>query len=89
MIPPPKRVTKPRPKPPEPTPVLTVPLEAPSMVLAPAPRVHEASGESRRRARREITSGELLGSDREIHIRHAGEIYTLRRTNKGKLILTK
>jgi hemin uptake protein HemP len=40
-------------------------------------------------ARREITSTELLGGAREIHIRHANEIYTLRQTSKGKLILTK
>jgi hemin uptake protein HemP len=41
------------------------------------------------RARREITSAELFGGGREIHIRHADEVYTLRQTNKGKLILTK
>jgi hemin uptake protein HemP len=40
-------------------------------------------------ARREVTSAELLGNSREIHIRHADEIYTLRQTSKGKLILTK
>jgi hemin uptake protein HemP len=39
--------------------------------------------------RRVITSAELFGGAREIHIRHADEIYTLRQTNKGKLILTK
>lgn len=44
---------------------------------------------SLRPRRREITSAELLGDDREIQIRHADEIYTLRQTNKGKLILTK
>ena len=42
-----------------------------------------------RRQRREITSEELFGGSRELHIRHAEEIYTLRQTNKGKLILTK
>lgn len=41
------------------------------------------------RFRREVTSAELLGGGREIHIRHGGEIYTLRRTSNGKLILTK
>jgi hemin uptake protein HemP len=41
------------------------------------------------RARREITSAELLAGEREIHIRHADETYTLRQTSKGKLILTK
>ena len=39
--------------------------------------------------RREITSAELLGNSREIRIRHADEVYTLRQTSKGKLILTK
>jgi hemin uptake protein HemP len=38
---------------------------------------------------REITSAELLGSHREIRIRHANEVYRLRVTSKGKLILTK
>ena len=42
-----------------------------------------------RRARREYISDELFGNGREIHIRHADEVYTLRRTSKGKLILTK
>lgn len=41
------------------------------------------------RKRGEISSAELFGGSREIQIRHAGEIYTLRRTSKGKLILTK
>jgi hemin uptake protein HemP len=41
------------------------------------------------RQRREVTSTELFGDSREINIRHADEVYTLRRTNKGKLILTK
>ena len=40
-------------------------------------------------SRRVITSRELLGGNREICIRHADEIYTLRQTSKGKLILTK
>ena len=39
--------------------------------------------------RREIASAELFAGGREINIRHADEIYTLRQTNKGKLILTK
>jgi hemin uptake protein HemP len=41
------------------------------------------------RARRAITSAELFGDGREIHIMHADELYTLRQTSKGKLILTK
>ena len=41
------------------------------------------------RARRVITSEELLAGAREVDIRHADEVYTLRQTSKGKLILTK
>jgi len=41
------------------------------------------------RARRVITSEELLAGAREVDIRHADETYTLRQTSKGKLILTK
>lgn len=40
-------------------------------------------------ARREYASADLFGNGREIHIRHADGLYTLRQTAKGKLILTK
>jgi len=40
-------------------------------------------------ARREIRSVELFAGRREVHIRHADDIYTLRWTSRGKLILTK
>jgi len=36
-----------------------------------------------------ITSAQLLGARGELKIEHAGEIYSLRRTRNGKLILTK
>ena len=39
--------------------------------------------------RRQIRSDELFGSQREVLIEHAGEIYSLRQTSKDKLILTK
>jgi len=39
--------------------------------------------------RRHICSDELFGGQRELLIEHAGEIYSLRQTSKGKLILTK
>ena len=39
--------------------------------------------------RRQLTSRELLGGGNELHIEHNGEIYTLRHTRQGKLILTK
>jgi hemin uptake protein HemP len=59
--------------------------KAPASPAAPAPA--QAVVQSSRR--REITSAELFAGGREINIRHADEIYTLRQTNKGKLILTK
>jgi hemin uptake protein HemP len=39
--------------------------------------------------RRHLNSADLLGCAREIQIEHAGELYTLRQTRKGKLLLTK
>jgi len=39
--------------------------------------------------RREIESAALLAGGRELLIRHGDEVYTLRQTSKGKLILTK
>jgi hemin uptake protein HemP len=39
--------------------------------------------------RRQIRSDDLLGGEREILIEHSGELYSLRHTSKGKLILTK
>jgi hemin uptake protein HemP len=39
--------------------------------------------------RRQIRSVELFNGGREVMIEHAGELYSLRQTSKGKLILTK
>jgi hemin uptake protein HemP len=39
--------------------------------------------------RRRVSSTDLLGTCRELLIDHLGEIYVLRHTSKGKLILTK
>ena len=39
--------------------------------------------------RKTIRSEELLGGENDIAIDHGGEIYRLRRTRNGKLILTK
>lgn len=39
--------------------------------------------------RRHVRSTDLFGDCREVLIEHAGEFYSLRRTSKGKLILTK
>ena len=38
---------------------------------------------------RRISSRDLFDGAREIAIEHDGELYRLRRTSKGKLILTK
>jgi hemin uptake protein HemP len=38
---------------------------------------------------REIPSQELLHESSTVRIRHRGEVYTLRQTSSGKLILTK
>ena len=39
--------------------------------------------------RRRIRSDDLLSGQREVLIEHAGELYSLRQTSNGKLILTK
>lgn len=36
-----------------------------------------------------IPSQQLLGPHREVQILHGGEVYRLRHTSQGKLILTK
>lgn len=54
--------------------------------LAPAGQVEKARAGN---ARRQIGSSELLAGGNELQIDHHGEIYTLRKTRKGKLILTK
>ncbi|KLN97255.1 hemin uptake protein HemP [Moellerella wisconsensis] len=36
-----------------------------------------------------IDSHQLLGKTGRVHIRHRGEVYQLRQTQAGKLILTK
>ena len=36
-----------------------------------------------------VESGRLMAGGHEIHIRHEGQIYRLRITKNGKLILTK
>jgi|MudIll2142460700_1097286.scaffolds.fasta_scaffold1259618_2 hemin uptake protein HemP len=41
------------------------------------------------RPQRVVASSELLAGGREVHIDHNGDVYTLRLTSKGKLILTK
>lgn len=38
---------------------------------------------------REIDSSALLGTERRVRILHSGQVYELRETRYGKLILTK
>ena len=57
------------------------------MLMAPADKVVYQSLSSI--SRRKLASSELLGGGTELHIEHNGEIYTLRQTRQGKLILTK
>lgn len=57
----------------------TQPLPAP-----PVPEPQTGLGKVPR-----IASARLLGAAQELHIEHRGEIYRLRKTSQGKLILTK
>ncbi len=60
-----------------------------------SPRKSESGSAQRReapaddRTRRRVSSSDLLGTRRELLIDHLGEVYVLRHTSKGKLILTK
>ena len=58
--------------------------DTPSQPGAGGQRDMRAAGEPR-----EISSQELLAEGSAVRIRHRGEIYTLRQTSNGKLILTK
>jgi hemin uptake protein HemP len=69
--------------------------QTPSAAQRGEQRVRRAGGERdgnspRMDKRRVIRSGELFAGDSaELDIEHNGEIYCLRRTSRGKLILTK
>jgi len=56
-------------------------------VLPDAPRRQPDNKPTR--GRRTVKSSELLRGGHELLIDHHGEIYSLRETSKGKLILTK
>jgi len=43
----------------------------------------------RPRQRKRVSSQELLANEREIEIEHVGQLYRLKLTSLGKLILTK
>jgi hemin uptake protein HemP len=57
------------------------------MRIAPAGQTESKSVSAT--TRRQLASRDLLGGGNELQIEHNGEIYTLRQTSKGKLILTK
>ncbi|MCK9989569.1 MAG: hemin uptake protein HemP [Rugosibacter sp.] len=48
-----------------------------------------ADSSARKSEMRTVDSKELLGSHQAIQILHTGEVYWLRKTRQGKLILTK
>jgi hemin uptake protein HemP len=54
-----------------------------------APLVPDAANPLPSAVCRKMTSRDLFASGNELQIEHRGEIYTLRLTSKGKLILTK
>ena len=62
---------------------------APAATLAAARTAGQAGARSSQVPRQQISSEELLRGQRELLIEHAGELYSLRQTSKGKLILTK
>ena len=53
-------------------------------VDSPSERARTARGEIRT-----VSALDLLGPAGVVHIEHEGEVYTLRRTRLGRLILTK
>ena len=57
------------------------------MLMTPADKMEIRSVSAS--VRRQLASRDLLGGGNELHIEHNGEIYTLRQTRQGKLILTK
>ncbi len=62
----------------------TQPAEPPPGSAAPAPPAHLPQPGLRR-----LSSRELLAGQTEVEIEHEAQVYRLRRTALGKLILTK
>lgn len=56
---------------------------------SPERRMPPAAENDAQPTAREVRSEDLFGDDKLVLIRHADAVYTLRRTNNGKLILTK
>lgn len=69
--------------------VITTPLKSPTEATDRGLALSQASPPSPSIVRKRISSAALLGNDREIEIEHAGQLYRLRLTSLGKLILTK
>jgi hemin uptake protein HemP len=63
--------------------------ETPAAAVPDAPRQQPASKPAPARGRRIVKSSELLDRGHQLLIDHHGEIYSLRETSRGKLILTK
>lgn len=64
--------------------------DRPQSAASPGDRgANPGNDESAAGARRRVTSAQLLAGRNELRIEHNGEIYTLRITSKGRLILTK
>lgn len=57
--------------------------------LGERPGAPAATGICETLPRKRLNSQTLLGGEREIEIEHAGQLYRLRLTSLGKLILTK
>ena len=58
------------------------------LTTAPHPRAAPQTPQ-RPHPRKRVNSNELLANEREIEIEHVGQLYRLRLTSLGKLILTK
>jgi hemin uptake protein HemP len=63
--------------------------EAPAVPLPDAPRRQPQDKPLPAGGRRSVKSSELFAGGHVLLIDHGGEIYFLRATSKGKLILTK
>ncbi len=61
-------------------------LEISTRVAASGSQRHDAAPLPQRRR---VSSEALLGNEREVEIEHSGQLYRLRLTSLGKLILTK
>ncbi len=61
----------------------------PDLAQSHPPTDYAAQAELDSQVPRRLDSRALLGPDREVEIAHVGQVYRLRLTSLGKLILTK